>query len=113
MVHLCAFKPNSEIIITYSRVAEKTIIDLEMDSIYVKDENFERIFEPQIRGDEAKKSHEEKGLGLYLAKKMLQLNNSIVFFKRISKSSTTHNGKQYSTNLFVIHAENKACHWYS
>ena len=92
----------SDIIVTYNSVSSKVIIDIEMISVYVKDDDFNRIFQPNYRGDEARKIGNGKGLGLYLAKRMLELNNSKIFFRRLSNSISA--GEiSFSRNLFVIH----------
>lgn len=95
-------KDNSTIEVTYTKRDSKIIIDIAMDSIYVKDDNFEQIFKPNFRSDEAKKIGEGKGLGLSLAKKMLELNNSTIFFRRLSEPIRF--GKiKFCRNMFVIH----------
>ena len=92
----------SEIEIDINLISNCLKIDISMKSIYTTDEEITKMFLPKERSKEAKKKYQGSGLGLYIAKHLLNLNNINLYFKRINNIITIKNGIKYSNNMFII-----------
>lgn len=77
-------------------------IDIRMTSVYNTDDEIEKMFLAYERGKEAKSMGSGNGLGLYVVKQLLHLNDIEIWFKRINDDIINEKGKKYSYNVFII-----------
>jgi len=77
-------------------------LDLAMMSVFNDDTELSEIFLPNIRGEEAKKKGGGNGIGLYITKRLLNLNGVEIQFKRINDTIRNYNDIKYCSNIFII-----------
>ncbi len=95
-------KPKTQIHITFNVGNGEFLIKMNMRSLYIEPSEENNIFNEGYSGIWAKKTQRQgKGIGMYRARKLIELNNgtlSINAGKDISKVK----GVEYATNTFII-----------
>lgn len=98
---------NSDIEIDIDRDRYGNIkIDLSMMSIYNTDYEISEIFLQSKRSEEAMKKESGNGLGLFITKRLLNINGIEIQFKRLSNSIRIQEEIKYCNNLFIIDIPN-------
>ncbi len=77
-------------------------IDISMMSIFNNDLEISEIFMQNVRSEEAIKKGSGNGLGLFITKRLLNINGIEIQFKRINDIIRIQNGIKYCNNLFII-----------
>ncbi|SIR08223.1 hypothetical protein SAMN05920897_1362 [Alkalispirochaeta americana] len=97
-------KSNSEIVLSHYRIDDSYIIKIKMTSIRNDDEEIEKIFLPEYRGKNAQKllPSKGKGLGLYVAKVLLDLNGINLDFVKCNNEVIEEHGVIYCDNEYRI-----------
>ncbi|WKL16661.1 ATP-binding protein [Comamonas testosteroni] len=96
-------KPNSTIEITISEDENYVSINFAMTSLRIYDYEIPRIFEEGFSGklstNTAKKG---SGIGTFLIREVLRINNGYVDYSHVASSIHKHMGIEYQTNSFKI-----------
>lgn len=94
---------NTDVIVSINQQRDNSIkIDFDMTSIYNTDEELNTIFLEHQRGEEAKKKDSGKGLGLFLVRRLMDINGFSIIMKKIPNSDNTYNKIHYCRNLFIV-----------
>lgn len=94
---------NSEINVSISKQRDNSVkIDFDMISIFNTDTELDTIFLEHKRGEEAKKKSSGKGLGLFLVRRLMDINGFSITMKKIPKPDIYNNEIHYCRNLFIV-----------
>ena len=97
--------PNTKISIKFTDNSESNsvIIALEMTSFALRPNEVLRIFESGYSGEQAKANNKSgKGIGMYLAKQLLELMQATIEFVPGTQIVRKFNGIEYAENLILI-----------
>lgn len=93
---------NSILDISFSKTSKKVSIKISMNSILVQEEEINKIFEENYSGYWATKTElNGHGIGMYYAKKLVELNRGEIIFTP-GKESYRLNGIPYAKNIISI-----------
>ncbi|MFS2519761.1 hypothetical protein [Bacteroides xylanisolvens] len=95
-------KPHTEMNVKFSIQNEYHIVEFEMISMHLCDEDIDKMFNEGYSGINAKKSGKSgEGIGMYRVKNLIELNNAIIEIKAGDKI-LSYNDIDYSNNSFII-----------
>jgi hypothetical protein len=104
--------PNSKIKINFENISNNTlVINIEMISLQIMENEVSKIMNEGFIGEMAKKSGQNgKGLGFYKIKGLLKFSDAIIEIQQNTKpeENQTFNDLQYEVNLFKIFVK-KSC----
>ena len=97
--------PKSSIRFSFEETPEVIVLLMDMVSLRISDDEIDKIFDEGFSGEEAKKIHRQgEGRGLYLVKRLLELNNSVLEIDNdVDKTrQTTRLGVNFQNNIFRL-----------
>ena len=95
-------KPKTQISITFIAENNKFTIKMNMQSLYIENDEENNIFNEGYSGVWAKKTNRQgKGIGMFRARKLIELNDGILELKAGDDISMA-DGIKYATNTFII-----------
>jgi len=95
--------PNSTLLIEIKELSDSIRIIFEMKSLYLNDLDLQNIFLLNYRSDAAKTENiSGSGIGMYVSKKLIELNNGAILCKRLREEKVDKDFKKYSINQFSI-----------
>lgn len=77
-------------------------IDFDMISVFNTDSEEDTIFLEHIRGSEAQKKEKGKGLGLFLVRRLLEINGFSISLRKSPNTDIFERDIHYCRNIFVI-----------
>lgn len=93
---------NSKANIIFKKEQDSQIIEFNMHSLFIDKDEEELIFQEGYSGRSAQKSKlRGEGIGMYRARKLIELNGGALIVKAGTIDST-QNGQEYALNTFVI-----------
>lgn len=96
-------KTNSNVEVNIEKQPDNSIkIDFDMISVFNDASELDMIFLEGTRGQEAVKKSGGNGLGLFLARRLLEINGFSIVLKSIPDSDTYDKDIHYCRNIFVI-----------
>lgn len=99
---------NTDVTVSIDKQRDGSIkIDFDMISVFNTDLELDTIFLEHRRGEEAKKKTSGKGLGLFLVRRLLDINGFSVTMKRMSNTDTYNNEIHFCRNIFIINIPSK------
>lgn len=97
--------PHTEFKVIFENTNENIIIKFDMISLEVKDDEIAEIFKENVSGKCAKENElAGDGIGMYMIKKLIKLNNgSVSFYKNVDISKkTSYNKLPYENNIIEV-----------
>lgn len=88
--------------ISFNRDKNNMNIIFAMQSLFISDEESNLIFQEGVSGEEAKKNKQSgEGIGMYRAKKLIEINGGFLSVKAGKEKVLDHNS-YYAENVFII-----------
>lgn len=95
--------PNSKIHVSFESTTDWEIVRFRMTSLYVDPNEVDRIFDEGYSGNEAIKGRlQGKGLGMYQARKLTELNGGTLNFVAGKQIKSRRDGLRYAENVVVV-----------
>ena len=89
-------------IISFRKNNNHQLIEFQMHSLYMEQDEIDMIFIEGYSGKNAKKAHlNGEGIGMFRAKTLVELNGGSLSVKA-GPVDTTHNNIEYALNQFII-----------